>query len=82
MAYDKTKLDPTGSGSKGTGARAIYSTTVDNQAAVKVAGYFNNAANELAGVRAMLIISSDKTYEAQVSVSAGVVTIAAMDAYV
>lgn len=80
MAYTKNTLDPTGSGSKGAGARAIYSTA-DAKATVKGAGYFNSAANELTNVKAMLIVASDATFEAKVSVSAGVVTLAALDTY-
>lgn len=82
MALDKAKLDPTGSGSKGAGAMAVYVTT-DNKATVKGAGYFNNAANELAaaGVPVMLIKASDATFFAKVSVAAGVVTIAAPETY-
>lgn len=81
MALDKKLLDPTGSGSKGTKVTAIYETAVDNKAAVKGAGYFNGAANELARVAEMLIICTDATFRAKVSVAAGVVTIAAPDTY-
>lgn len=80
MALDKTSLDPTGSGSKGTGVRALYQTA-DAKATVKAAGYFNGAANELLRVRSMLIIASDATFEAKVSVAAGVVTLAALDTF-
>lgn len=82
MAYDKKTLDPTGSGSKGAGARAIYSSTVDNKAAVKGAGYFNSASNELTNVDVILIIATDATFEAKVAVAAGVVTLSAVDAFV
>jgi len=81
MAFSKTHLDPTGSGSKGAGARAIYSTSTDNKATVKGAGYFNTAANELMNVKAMLIISTDATFEAKVTVASGVVTLAALDGF-
>lgn len=80
MALDKTKLDPTASGSKGTKTIAIYETA-DTKATVKGAGYFNGAANELGRVGAMLIVASDATFEAKVSVAAGVVTIAALDTF-
>lgn len=80
MALTKTTLDPTGSGSKGTGVRAIYETA-DAKATVKGAGYFNAAAGELARVKAILIIASDATFEAKVSISAGVVTIAALETF-
>lgn len=81
MALDKAKLDPTGSGSKGTKVRAIYETT-DAKATVKGAGYFNAAANELGRVGTILLICSDATFEAKVAVAAGVVTLTAMDAFV
>lgn len=80
MALDKKKLDPTGSGSKGAGARAIYETS-DSKATVKGAGYFNDAANELTNVKAVLVIASDATFEAKVSVSGSTVTLAAVDGY-
>jgi hypothetical protein len=75
MALDKNKLDPTGSGSKGTKIVGTYETT-DNKATVKGAGYFNNAAKELARVGVLWIFASDATFPATVSISAGVVTIA------
>lgn len=80
MALDKNRLDPTASGSKGTKTIALYETS-DAKAAVKGAGYFNNAANELARVAMMLVICSDATFFAKVSVASGVVTIAAPDTY-
>lgn len=80
MALDKIKLDPTGSGSKGTKTRAIYETA-DTKATVKGAGYFNLAANELGRVGVILIIASDATFEAKVAVAAGVVTLTALDTF-
>lgn len=80
MALDKTKLDPTGSGSKGTGTVAIYQTT-DNKATVKGAGYFNGAAKEMLNVKAMLIIASDATFHVKVTATSTTVTIAALETY-
>lgn len=80
MALDKTRLDPTGSGSKGTKVLGTYETT-DNKAAVKAANYFNDAANELARVGVLLIFASDATFFAKCTVAAGVVTIAAPETY-
>jgi len=80
MALDKRMLDPTGSGSKGTKIMALYETT-DAKATVKGAGYFNAAANELARVGMMTIFSSDATFQAKVSVAAGVVTLAALETF-
>lgn len=80
MAYEKNKLDPTGSGSKGAGVRAIYGGA-DNKATVKGAGFFNAAANELTNVKSMLVVASDATFEAKVSVASGVVTLAALDTF-
>jgi len=80
MALNKRFLDPTSSGSKGTRVRALYETT-DAKATVKAAGYFNLAASELARVAEILIIASDATFEAKVTVAAGVVTLAAPDTY-
>ena len=81
MSLNKRFLDPTGSGSKGTKLLALYETSTDNKATVKGAGYFNDAANELARVGAMIIFCSDATMIVKVSVSAGVVTIAALETY-
>ena len=80
MALDKSRLDPTGSGSKGTKVQGTYETT-DNKAAVKGAGYFNLAAKELARTGVLLIFASDATFYGKVSISAGVVTIAAPETY-
>lgn len=80
MALNKNLLDPTGSASKGTKARAIYETT-DTKATVKGAGYFNLASNELGRVGVILIIASDATFEAKVAVAAGVVTLTALDTF-
>jgi len=81
MAFAKKDLDLTGSGSKGAGARAIYRTTADNKATVKGAGYFNSVANEMTNVQAVLIVATDATFEAKVSVSGSTVTLAALDAF-
>lgn len=80
MALDKRRLDPTGSGSKGTPVLALYETT-DTKAVVKGAGYFNTAANEMTRVGAMLVVTSDATFFAKVAVANGVVTLAAMDGF-
>lgn len=80
MAFSKTKLDPTGSGSKGAGAVGIYATT-DTNAAVKVAGYFNSAANELVNTKALLVIASDATTLMKCTSTGSVVTVAALDAF-
>lgn len=80
MALDKTKLDPTSSGSKGTKVIAYYETA-DTKATVKGAGYFNLAANELARVGVIWIFASDATFPAKVAIAAGVVTISLPDVY-
>jgi len=81
MAFDKSNLDTTGSASKGAGARAIYSTT-DNKATVKADGYFDAASNEMADVKSILLVTSDATFEAKVTVTTGDVALAALDAFV
>lgn len=80
MAFLKTKLDPTGSGSKGAGARGIYRTN-DAKAVVNGTGYFNSVSSELANTVSLLIVASDATYEAKVTVADGVVTLSALDAF-
>lgn len=60
-----------------------YKTTTDNRAAVNGAGYFNGAANLMRAGDRIHIASSDVNYDAAVaSVTAGVVTIAAVGAFV
>lgn len=80
MALDKTKLDITASGSKGTKLVGAYETP-DAKATVKAANYFNGAANELARVGLITIFASDATFQAKVSISGSTVTIAAPDTY-
>lgn len=81
MAFAKKDLDLTGSGSKGAGARAIYRTTADTKATVKGAGYFDSVSDEMSNVQAVLIVATDATFEAKVSVSGGAVTLAALDTF-
>lgn len=81
MAFNKRFFDPTGSGSKGTKITAIYQSDTDNKAAIKGTGYFNSVANEMSRVAEILIVASDAVFRAKVSVSAGVVTLAAPDTF-
>lgn len=81
MAFNKRFFDPTGSGSKGTRVIGIYQSDTDNKAAIKTTGYFNSVANEMTRVALLLVIASDATFLAKVSVSGGVVTLAAPDAF-
>lgn len=81
MALSKQNFDKTGSGSKGVGCFAIYRDTAVAQATMTAANYFNTLADEFDGVRAMLVVASDKTFMCKVSVAAGVVTVAALDAF-
>jgi hypothetical protein len=82
MPFDKNNLDWSGAGSVGAGARAVYKTA-DNKAAVKAANYFNAAWQQFQSINAILIVASDATFEAKVSVNGttGVVTLAALDAF-
>lgn len=82
MAYNKRFFDPTASGSKGTKTIAIYQSTDDNKAAIKAVGYFNAASDEFERVALVLIVATDATFLAKVTVAAGVVTLAAPDAFV
>lgn len=82
MAVDKRYLDPTGSGSKGTGGVGIYMHPTDNKAAIQGAGYFNPIAAEMRLLNSVRIIASDATFDAKVAVSsANVVTLSALDAF-
>lgn len=80
MPLDKNRLDPTGSGSKGTKVVGYYETA-DTKATVKGAGYFNGAASELSRVSILWIVASDATFPAKVAVASGVVTISLPDVY-
>lgn len=81
MAYEKRFFDPTASGSKGTKTMAIYQSTTDNAAAIKASNYFNSAWNELSRVAVLLVVASDATFLAKVTVTNKVVTLAALDAF-
>lgn len=60
-----------------------YATTADAKAAVKGAGYFNDAAGLLTVGDRIMIHSTDADFDCHVSAisAAGVVTIAAIDAF-
>lgn len=78
MALDKTKFDPTGSGSKGGAPKiATYQSSADNLATIEGAGYFNGIGDT--GLRTgdfLLYSGTDGAKLAQVAVSAaGVVTL-------
>lgn len=84
MAIQKNLFDPTGSGSKGTKTCATYGTgtaDTDTRTQIKAAGYFNSLANEFGRVGFITIFASDATFQAKVTVAAGVVTLAAVDAF-
>lgn len=74
MALDATKLDVTGSGSKGAKTLAHYETT-DTMATVMASGYFDSVYRELARVGAMMIVASDGVGLATVSISGTTVTL-------
>jgi len=60
-----------------------YNAGTDAKTAVKGAGYFNTAADILSVGDRILIHASDADFDAHVSaISAGVVTIAAIDGFV
>lgn len=81
MAFNKRFFDPTSSGSKGTPVMGYYHSTTDDKAAIKGVGYFNDVADEMASLRvgALMIFASDATFMAKVTVTGGVVALAALD---
>lgn len=82
MTINPKLIDPTGSGSKGGKVMASYGDGAnDTKAEVKATGFFNAYANELARVGSIRLYCSDATFDAKVSISGGVVTLAAMDAF-
>lgn len=81
MAVSKTLLDPTGSGSRGNKLLGSYGDGTVAKATLEGANYFDAIADELARVGALIIFASDGTFFAKVSISAGVVTLAAMTAF-
>lgn len=80
MALDLTKLE---TAHAGKGAKVwTYYTSDDAKATVKGAGYFNNASTHLSVGDRLMIHASDADFDAHVSANAaGVVTIAAVDAF-
>jgi len=81
MAFNLQGLE-NHSGSGGGVKIWSYNAGTDAQAAVKGAGYFNTAAGLLNVGDRILIHASDADFDAHVSaISAGVVTIAAIDAF-
>lgn len=81
MAVDKKLLDTTASGSRGVKVLGSYGDGTVARATLNGAGYFNDLADELARTGALLVFASDYTYLAKVSISSGVVTLAAVDAF-
>lgn len=80
MAFTKKNLE-NHSGS-GAGVKIWSYSTTDNKAAVKGAGYFNDASLLVSVGDRILIHASDADFDAHVSANAaGVVTIAAIDAF-
>lgn len=81
MAFNLQGLE-NHSGSGGGKKIWSYNGGTDNKAAVKGTGYFNSAAGLLNVGDRILIHASDADFDAHVSaISAGVVTIAAIDAF-
>lgn len=67
----------------GSGLKIFSYSTGDNQAAVKGTGYFNGAAELFSVGDRILVHASDFDFDCHVSaISAGVVTIAAIDPFV
>ena len=78
MALDKSKFDPTGSGSKGGAPKiATYQSSADNIATIEGANYFNGIGDTGLKTGDFLLYSgTDGAKLAQVAVSdAGVVTL-------
>lgn len=66
----------------GGGVKLFSYSTTDSKATVKGAGYFNDASLSMAVGDRVMIHASDADFDAHVSAnSAGVVTIAAVDAF-
>ena len=80
MALDKSRVDPTGSGSKGAGVMGTYVTT-DAKATVQADGYFDSIWRELSQTSVLLIKASNATFLAKVTVTTGDVALAAVDVY-
>ena len=82
MAFTLKNLE--NHGGSGAGTKIFSYATADNKATVKGAGYFNDGASVLAVNDRILIAASDANFDCHVSAisAAGVVTIAAVDAFV
>lgn len=59
MALTKNTLDPTGSGSKGSGAIGVYANSSDTLATMQADGYFDTVFNELSQTKMLLLVASD-----------------------
>lgn len=80
MAFTLKNLE--NHGGSGAGVKLWSYSTGDNKAAVKGTGYFNTAAYLLTVGDRLHIHASDADFDAHVSaISAGAVTIAAIDAF-
>ena len=80
MALDKQKLVPT---AIGKGVKVWTYSTTDTKATVKGANYFDGAATLLTAKDRILINASDADFDCHVdTITAGVVVIAAVDAFV
>jgi hypothetical protein len=81
MPFDKTKLDPTGSGSRGAGCLGVYDAGADVIATVKGAGYFNAAADSLRQTKILAVVSGNGASIGilKCSVAGNVVTVASVD---
>ena len=81
MAFNLNGLE-NHSGSGGGVKLFSYNAGADNKAAVKAGGYFNSAAGLLTVGDRIMVHASNADFDAHVSaISAGVVTIAAIDTF-
>lgn len=80
MAFDIQKLE--NHAGSGGGVKIFTYNSTDSKATVKGAGYFNTAADLLTVGDRIMIHASDADFDAHVSaISAGAVTIAAIDTF-
>ena len=80
MAFNNRMLVPHDAASPGSRIWTYFSDS-DNKATIKGANYFDDGSDRLATGDTIRITASDEVFDAQVSISSGVVTLSALDTF-
>ncbi len=82
MALNERNFDANGSGSKGAAAFHTYISTDDLLATIVTSGYFNDLSSILSTGDLIYVVGTDASALVRISVSSGVVSVAATAAMV